>query len=125
MCLMTEWDVCVRHSSLTLFAVQSFPLLEMCKTTKVREMKSNFLRCVSKKFEANGSRENRKPNTTRWQPPKKVTCAIDKEKELVRGTGLLCHQLVQEQGVSTARYKVPVFFHFLRKQSTDRFHLHR
>ena len=99
-------------------------------------MKSNFLRCVSKKFEANGSSENREPNTTRWQPPKKVTCAIDEqlnpskltqaeEKELVRGTGLLRHQLVQEQGVSTARYKVSVFFHILRKQSTDHFHLHR
>lgn len=51
--------------------------MEMCKTTKLREMKSNFLRYVSKKFEPNGSRENRKPNTTRSQPPKKVTYAID------------------------------------------------
>ena len=76
MCFMTEWDLCVRHSSLTLFAVQSFSTSGNVQNNK-REMKSNFLRCVSKKFEANGSSENRKPNTTRWQPPKKVTCAID------------------------------------------------
>ena len=80
----------------------------MCKTIKVREMKSNFLRCVSKKFEANGSRENRKPNTTRWQPPKKVTCAIDEQlnpsnlpkprkKNLLEGLGFFVTNLCKSK----------------------------